>query len=365
MKKVLLVLLLCPFFSISCYAEGLYASDVLENVYTVEEALPEAQRNINGELKLDGSYDAAGALERLWRRFLDQIVQQGRNELSTIVSLLGLSLLCAVASAFCTTAAIRETVDRIGCCAAALLLTNNVYALFSQASDTVLQLSDYSHAALPIVFTMSAASGAVISSSARYAAACLAMDVMITAAQRLILPLIYAYLALAVSQSLFENSVITMLLNVSKWAITTLLTTLTLAFSAYLSLTGLISQSADALAVKSTRTVLSRALPVVGGILADSASVFLSAASIIRNSAGVFALIAVCALCVVPIALLLVKALAFKLTAVIADFQPGSHVAKLISSMGNVFAMLLGLVGSCGAMLFISLVSGIKAVSSG
>ena len=335
------------------------------DVYEIQEVLPEEQREINGELKLDGSYDTTGALERLWRRFLDQALQQGRDELTAIVSLLGMSLLCAVASAFCSTAAMREAVDRIGCCAAALLLTQNVSALFSQASNTVLRLSDYSHAALPVIFTISAASGAVISASTRYAAASLVMDVMITAAQRFILPLIYAYLALTISQSLFENSVMAMLLNLIKWAITTLLTTLTLSFSTYLSLTALISGSADAVAIKSTRTVISRTLPVVGGILADSASVFLSAAGMIRNSAGVFALIAVCSLCVVPVALLLVKTLAFKLTAVIADFQPGSHFAKLISSMGNVFAMLLGLVGSCWAMLFISLVSGIKAVSVG
>ena len=121
---------------------------------------------------------------------------------------------------------------------------------------------------------------------------------MITMAQRVIIPCIYAYLALAISESLFGNSILQMLMNLTKWGITSMLTILTLGFGAYLSLTGLISGSADALAVKSARTVIARSLPIVGGILSDSASVFLSAAAIIRNSAGVFSLIAVCALCV-------------------------------------------------------------------
>ena len=365
MKKVLAILILCPLFSFSCYAEGIESAEILGEAYRMEESLPEESREISGKLKLDGSYDAEGALRRLGTHFLEQLHQRAKEEYDAILSLIGLALLSSMASGLCTVIPIRETIDRLSCCAAALLLTDSVNALFSQASNTIFQLSDYSHAALPVVFTISAASGAIVSAPARYSASCLAMDMMITAAQRVMIPAIYAYLALAVSESLFGNSVLQMLMNLTKWVITSLLTILTLGFGAYLSLTGLISGSADALAVKSARTVIARSLPIVGGILSDSASVFLSAASIIRNSAGVFSLIAVCSLCLAPVTLLLVKTMAFKLTALVVDFQPGSHLAKLLGSMGTVFSMLLALVGCCSAMLLISLASGVRAVLSG
>ena len=365
MKKVLVILLLCPLFSFPCYAEGIDSTEILGDAYRMEEALPQESREIIGKLKLDGSYDAEGALQRLWTHFLEQMHLRAKEEYNTVLSLIGLALLSSMASGLCTVLPIRETIDRIGCCTAALLMTDNVNALFSQASDTMFHLSDYSHAALPVVFTISAASGAIVSAPAKYSASCLAMDMMITMAQRVIIPCIYAYLALAISESLFGNSILQMLMNLTKWGITSMLTILTLGFGAYLSLTGLISGSADALAVKSARTVIARSLPIVGGILSDSASVFLSAAAIIRNSAGVFSLIAVCALCLAPVTLLLVKTMAFKLTSLVVDFQPGSHLTKLLGSMGTVFSMLLALRGCCSAMLLISLASGIRALMPG
>ena len=67
MKKLWICLLLCPLFVVTAYAEGAVTEDAaLREFYAVEEALPEAEREISGSLRLDGSYDAQGALARLW-----------------------------------------------------------------------------------------------------------------------------------------------------------------------------------------------------------------------------------------------------------------------------------------------------------
>ena len=102
------------------------------------------------------------------------------------------------------------------------------------------------------------------------------------------------------------------------------MTLMTSAFCLYISLSGAISGSADALAVKTTKSVIASAFPIVGGILSDSAAAMLSAAGLIKNSAGVFCLIAVCALCAGPFALLSVKMLVFKLSS--AGTIAGSYV---------------------------------------
>ena len=46
-----------------------------------------------------------------------------------------------------------------------------------------------------------------------------------------------------------------------------------------------------------------------------------------------------------------------------ADMLPGGKLAALINDVGTALAMLLGLVGCCGIMLFISIMSGIKVVT--
>ena len=83
----------------------------------------------------------------------------------------------------------------------------------------------------------------------------------------------------------------------------------------------------------------------------------------IRNSAGVFSLIAVGAMCIGPFALLSVKMTLFKAAGAIADMMPNSRLSSMLRDTGTAVAMLLGLLGCCAAMLFVSFTAAIKAVS--
>ncbi len=365
MKKLLLVLLFSPLFFTICHAEGLsgQAAD-LTGIYAAEDSLTPEEREIGGRLRLDGSYDHEGALRRLWQSLREKLGESLRGELGPVASLAGLAVFSSLACVFTRSSGIEAVVNLAACCAAALLTVGSVDSLTHQCTDALARLSDYSRAVLPALFTAAAAGGAVVSASARYAAAALGMDVLMTVSQRLILPAIYAFLALSVCRSLFENALLKAVAQLAKWAAVTAMTGITLAFSAYLGITGIVSSGADAVAVKTARTVLSGALPVVGGILSDSASALLSAASMIRNAAGAYALVAVCALCVGPFALLSVKFLLYRMVSAAADALPEARLAGLIRDIGTACAMLLGLLGSCAIMLFFSIVSGMRTVSA-
>ena len=75
------------------------------------------------------------------------------------------------------------------------------------------------------------------------------------------------------------------------------------------------------------------------------------------------AALAVCALCAGPFALLSVKMLVLKAVAAATDMVPNGRLSSLISSVAAAMGLLLGLLGCCGIMLFISIMAGIKAVS--
>ena len=364
MRSFFLALLLCPFFITTCSAEGIPERlGEMSGAWSVQENLTEDEREITGALSLDGGYDAKGALARLWERFETQAKEQILLSTRAAAEMFLLTLLCALAESFCEAAPMRETIDRIGCCAVSVLVSGSLTELLSQTGETVNRLTEYAHVMLPALFMTAAAGGAVGSASARYASACLAMDVFITASQRLVLPLIYMFFALSVSQSLYENSVLAAAVKLSKWCATTAMTILTMAFGAYLALTGLIAGSVDAITVKTARTVVSTALPIVGSLLSDSVSVLLAAADLVKNTLGVFSMIAVCAVCIAPVAVFSVRLLIYKATAAAVDFLPGARLPKLIQSIASVFNMMLGLIGCCAAILFMSIVSAIRVVS--
>lgn len=362
MKRILCFLLLLPCFWGVCHAEW-QTEQVSAYVDQVEKELGEEERELSGKLRLDGQYDTEGALSRMWDKLLEKGKKQLEAELASVTGILALSVLTALCASCCPDEAQQRAADRIACCAAALLLTGDTDSLFQQAADSLLRLSDYSRAAMPAVYTAAAASGAAVSAPLKYGAASMSMELLISLGQRFILPLIKATLAIGISGSLIGGSILPSLWKCGKWLTVTAMTVLTMGFVSYLSLTGVLAGSTDALAVKTARTVISSAIPVVGGILSDSAAAALSAAAVIRNSAGVFALMGVCALCIGPVALFSVKYLLFRAVSVFTDLFQGSRLSALIGNIGTVMGMLLGLVCSCAMMLFISICAAIRTVA--
>ena len=364
MKKLLLILLLSPLFFTACYAEGLEEQAAeLMGTDALEQALTPEERQIGGTLRLDGLYDTAGALDRLWSSAAQTVKDAFTREIRTVAALAVIAVFAALSAAPVQNPTLESVINTAACAVVAGQTVGSLDSMAGQCSEAIYRLSDYSRAVLPAIFTAAAASGAPISAPTRYAAACLAMDVLIHVSQRIVLPLIYAFLALSLCRSIFDNPLLRGLSGLIKWCCVTCMTGLTAAFSAYVGITGIVTGSADAAAVKTAKTVISSALPIVGGMLSDSAGVVLAAASVVKNSAGAFALVSVCAICLGPFALLGVRFLLYKGAAAAADALPGGRISGLIGDIGTAFALLLGLLGSCAFMLFISVMSGIRVVS--
>ena len=210
MKKALLTALLAliimPLFAGGAYAEALSEKAAgATGATAAEQALPESVRGISGRIEADGQYDAPGALERLWRKMLDTAAQEIKENLQSASALAAIALCTALASSLSPGGTAQGYISIAGVGAAAALLVGSVDSLAAQTVSALGLMSDYSRAALPAVFTAAAACGAVVSASARYAAVCIAIDVLMAAAQKFVIPLVYAYLALALCGALFEN----------------------------------------------------------------------------------------------------------------------------------------------------------------
>lgn len=364
MKKLLAFILVLPFFISTCCAEELINSAMnISGVGQMNETLPDAARQISGQIEDDGMYDAAGALKRLWLDIIERLREQLRENIEGFFALVVISLTCALCSALCRDNKAAECINVAGICAVAFMFMGSVDGMVYETVEALRQIEGYSRAAFPAIFTAAAAGGAVIGSSARYAALCLGMDIIMSTAQSVIVPLIYSFLALSLCKGLFDNPLVKSVQHFIKWLMGIALTGMTLIFSAYISITGAISSSADVLAVKTARTVISNALPVVGGMISDAASTVLSAANMIKTSAGAMSLVAVCALCAGPFVKLSVRMLLMKLAASACEMLPGARLSGFINDIAAALSILLGLLGSISIMLFISFMSVIKVVA--
>lgn len=367
--KRFLSFILCFIIVLAAASCPAYADSLLETTaeaagtQDLTQGLSEEERLILGDTDAQFGYDAQGALARLWEHVLQNAKNELREQFSFALRLLVLIFFCALSDALCDSRTAREGITLAACCCAAFFAAGDWDSGIAQATEALNRLSDYSRAALPVLYTAAAAAGAVSSAPIRYAASSLAMEVLMTVSRSLVLPVIYAYLALSLTLCICENPLLRGVQRLIRRAANAVLGLLTTVFCLYIGLSGLVAASTDALAVKAARSVLSGVLPVVGGILSDSAAALVSAAGVIRNAAGAICLTAVIVICAGPLVFLLIKLLLLRAVGTLAELLPGGALARFLDDCVGVFALLLGLVGSCAVMLFFSLMAGVKAVS--
>ena len=102
---------------------------------------------------------------------------------------------------------------------------------------------------------------------------------------------------------------------------------------------------------------------VVGGILSDAAETVLVGASVLRNTVGVFGMLTVLGICLVPFLQLGIHYLAYKLTAALTGTVSAGRVTGLIDSIGGAFGLVLGMTGACALLMLVSIVSAISVVT--
>lgn len=359
MKKLLLILMIAPFLSRPAYAEA-WSGGFDPSALT--EALPDSAQSIAETYGEDGLFRYEGALEKLWSGLLASVTENLRSSLRELCAILCVILLCSVFTAPELGRKQQEHIQIGACAIVSVSLSQGMNAWFRQAMDSLSELCTYASAALPTVYTAAAASGAIASTSAKYAAAWFGLDLLMNASERLILPLICSTLALSVCASIFENPVLRSMIRLIRRAAGLLMSLMTVAFTVLLSISGLISGSADAVAGKAARTLLSTAIPVVGRIVSDAADSVLLAAAAFRNSAGAFGIVAVCALCIPPFASLAVRRVLLSLASTVAETTDAGRLSRLLNDLGSVLSLLLGLVGSYALMLFFALFAAMRTV---
>ena len=362
MRQVVLGLLLCLLLAVSAQA-----ADVVEEQ---SEALGLDRLEEMTEGYLDGvSPDASIDLNE----WLSQILEDAGGQVGGVlkkavrsgVLLLVIVLLCGMTESMEDSLG-RRTMD-VTSIAGALAITavsaSDLQSLIGLGRGLIDQLESFSKVLLPTVTAAAAAGGSPTGAAARQLATLLFSDVLLTAINRVLMPLVYAYVAACTAYAALGNEGLKQAADLVKWLVTTTLTVLLLVFMGYLSLAGAVAGTADAAAVKAASMAISSLVPVVGGILADATETVLAGAGIIRNAVGVFGALAVLAFCLVPFLTLGLHYLAYKAAAVLASTMAKGRIGGLIGSIGGAFGLVLGMAGACAVLLLISLITAVGVLT--
>ena len=327
----------------------------------VDELLREAEGY--GVTETDG---LGQGVQSILETGLDQAGSLLRHSFQTGLKLLAVVLLCGLAesAALDGKAGGLKAVEVAGALAVTALTVSDMNAMIGLGRETIQQMDAFAGLLLPAMATLTAATGGVTGAAVRQGVTVLFSDLLITAIDRLLVPLLYAYVAACCAQAALGNEGLKKLSALIKGAITVLLTGGLLVFVGYLTASGAIAGSADAAAVKAAKLAISRAVPVVGGILSDAAETVLAGAGVLRGTVGVVGTLVVLAICIVPFLQLAFHYLTYKGAAVLTGTVAGSGLSRLMDEIGGAFGLILGMTGSCALILLFSIVSAVSAVAS-
>lgn len=289
-----------------------------------------------------------------------------RSALRSGVLLMAVVLLCGFGETMYETVGKGKwpVISLVGTLAIAAVAVTDVNSMLGLGRSTIENMTDFANVLLPTVAAVTAATGAVTGAAVRQMAAVLFSDLLVNLINSLLIPLLYAYLAVSIAHSALGNEGLKRLGAMLKWAVTTVLTTVMLAFVAYLSISGVVAGTTDAATVKATKFAISGAIPVVGGILSDAAETILASAGVLRGTVGVFGMVTILGICLLPLLQMAVHYLMYKLVAVLAAAVGSGRISALVDQIGTAFGLMLGMTGACCLLLLVSLVSSVTAVST-
>ena len=318
----------------------------------VRDALPAAAEEITEELEDPASLSEG--LSRLWDRALGYVEEAVRQSIGGGVVLLAAAVLCALTEE-CMDAAGGKVhfVPMAGALAITLAAAGSVKTMMGLGQETVEELNTFSKALLPTLSAAVAASGGIVSASVRQVATIFFVDLLLSLIRGLLLPLVYFYVAAAAADAMLPGRRLAGISTAIRKGTVWLLTGALALFTLYLTVSGAAAGSADTVTARLARSAVG-VLPVVGSILADAA---------VKNTVGAAGLLAVLAVCLLPLVRLGVQYLVYKAAAFLAGILGAEQLTGLIDALGGAFGLIFGMTGACGLLLLISISSALGVVT--
>lgn len=252
--------------------------------------------------------------------------------------------------------------DPVGTLCVSMMLFSVTGSMIRLASETVTELSEYGKVLLPVMTAALASQGGITSSTALYTATALFDTFLAGLIHKVLVPMVYIYLVLAVAAGATGGAMPAKLRDLLKSLVTWGLKVVLYIFTGYMGITGVVSGTADAAALKATKITVSGAVPVVGGILSDASEAVLVGAGVMKNAVGIYGTVALIALWISPFLRIGIQYLLLKLTAALCAVVDSKAINDLVASFSGAMGLLLAMTGSACVLLLISMVCFMKGV---
>lgn len=341
------------------------ATDILEEVWDATGADEVAEAGANAvDQELDWNIDLAAGFSDLLEQASEKLGDVLRSALRSGILLLLTALFAEMLSGIGAAVPGRwkDGVRIVATLTVTGLAVADTGTLIALGQETIQEMDAFDQVLVPVMATACAAAGSVTGAAVRQAATLLCSSVLITVIDRVLVPLVYCYIAMAAAAGVTGNRGLSAVGKLLKWCVTSALKGILMIYTVFLSFASLAAGSTDTMTARLTKSAISGLVPVVGGILSDATETLLAGAGMLRSVLGIFGVLAVLGICLTPFLRLGAQYLMYRVVAVLAAVFPGAGLSGLIEELGAAFGLVLGMTGACALMVLLSIFAAMAAV---
>ena len=250
----------------------------------------------------------------------------------------------------------KDAVNLCGAVIVSVQLLSSANSMIRLGCDTINELCGYGKLLLPVMAAALAAQGGMTSATALYMGTTAFDTVLSSLITAFFTPMVFALLALGIAGCALGDEALKRMYDLVKSFVTWCLKTILIVYTSYMGITGVISGTTDAAALKAARLTISTVVPVVGGILSDASEAVLVSVGTMKNAAGVYGILAAAAILLDPFLKIGAHYLMLKAAGAVCTLLDPKGIGGLLDIFSAAMGLILAMAGTCCLLLLISTV---------
>lgn len=379
MKKIIYVFILMMIF-INLIMPKVIATDdqtleeqqeefgIGEFIEKTEEYSGEFFEDINISEMLDNAIKGEVDNQTILKKVLNLLGGQLVNGLTILGSVLAIVIIHSILKSVSESLE-NTTISKLIYYVQYILIVTIIMMNFSDivqvVKDTCNNLVGFMNILIPLLISLMIYTGSITTSGILEPIILFLINFIGNIIQTIIIPLVLIFTSLIVISKISDNVQIDKLSKFLKSGVVWFFGIILTIFVGVISLEGTLSSSVDGITAKTTKAVVSSAVPVVGKILGDAVDTVLGCGIILKNAVGLIGVIIVIGICILPILKLGILTIAYKLMSAICEPIADKNITSLLDQIGDVYKIFLAILCSISVMLIVGTALVVKISNTG
>lgn len=222
------------------------------------------------------------------------------------------------------------------------------------AKECIEQTTGFIELAFPVLMTLLIAAGGITSSGIfQPAMAMLCSGVSVTL-QGVVLPIILTGGVLGVLNNITGRVQLEQFFKLSKSAAKWIIGFIFTLYFAITSLQGLSAAAFDGISMRTAKFAMDKFIPIVGGMVSGTIDTVMGCAILVKNAAGIAAIVIAFSIVIIPLLKIVAGMLAFRLAAALCEPISDSRLTGMLSSLADILSYLFAAACSLAIMFMIT-----------